>query len=424
MATTNSNNAMAFTVPQTLISTDFRAPLCMAAQSLITAILINSTPKKSSLMRLASLPILISLMLQSWATAASFTGQSVLYSFWWVGPYANIFHCANNLLLHPLDSNDVQHEMQLQQRRRNIKSTSSPGFLQRIIWTLTLLFSFRGLGTTKQISYIPTPLPSPSRFKFLARQITLIALQYTIINLLASSPPPPSIVEGWAEGKEWLWIPSLNPHHQPVTKADLINRLVGCTMNWFVVGRCMNDIWYRIFSVLFVTSGISPPEKWPECFGTYADTYTLRGYFGKFWHQTLRWPFSGVAAFLSRRVLRFRPGGKADWYINLWVVFFLSGTLHAILPMAFGRVWQPAGCLLTFGLFLPLGIVFEDFVRGMWGKKGRPRWFERVVGHLWVVFYLALVTPVFNYPLQRIEGNPTYLVRPEWSLVHMLGKKV
>jgi hypothetical protein len=125
---------------------------------------------------------------------------------------------------------------------------------------------------------------------------------------------------------------------------------------------------------------------------------------------------------MSRQVLRL-PRGTVSRYVNLFIVFFLSGSLHSILDVAFGGQWYPAGGLLCFSVFLPAGIMFEDGVQRIWRRVVGPQkeggWLVRIIGHLWVVFYLALVTPVFNYPLQRIEGNPTYLV--PWSLVQRLS---
>ncbi|CZT16514.1 uncharacterized protein RCC_12012 [Ramularia collo-cygni] len=407
---------MAFEIPTTLVSLDLRAPLYMALQTIIAATLICSTPR-DSILRVASLPLFIYLMLQSWEAAAAFTGQGVLYSFWWVGPYANIFHCMNNMVLHPLDSDDIHLEMRKWEKKPLKPAGAS--LLNRIIFTTATLFSYRGINTTWQIGYVPE-FPGnviPTRARFLFRQCWMIALQYLIMDVLASSPPPADVVESWANGKEWLWL-SLNPHR--VTTGDLFNRLVGCTMNWFIVGRVMNDIWYRVFSVIFVGLGLSQPKQWPPLYGNYADTFTLRRYFGRFWHQTVRWPFLGVATYISRRVLGMTKG-VADQHTRNFIVFFLSGTLHSILYVAFGGSWNPAAGLISFCSF-PLGIMFEDAVQSVWRRSmGRSDsnkvWFmERAVGHVWVVIFLSLVSPIFNYPLQRIEGNPTYLV--PWSVVH------
>ncbi|KAI0126669.1 membrane bound O-acyl transferase family-domain-containing protein [Xylariales sp. AK1849] len=410
---------MAFEIPKSLITLDVRAPLFMSAQTIVTAILICRTPK-SSLLRPACLPVLVYLMYLAWQATASFTGQSVLYSFWWVGPYANIFHCMNNLYFHSLDKSDIRHEMRAWEtsHSRSRPTPADPGLMRSVYFTTTMLLSFRGVGTTHQIRHIP-PFPGgvvPSRTRFLWRQILIVALQYIVMDLLGSSPPPPEVADGWAEGKEWLWVSSLNPHS--VTSQDLKTRLIGCTMNWYIVGRVMNDIWYRVFSIIFVGSGLTEPGQWPPLYGSYRDTQTLRGYFGKFWHQTLRWPFQGVSSYITRQILGLRRG-TVERYANIFLVFFLSGTLHSILDVAFGGRWNPSGGLLCFSL-LPVGMVLEDVIQRLWygpsrASSSQTTWFARAAGHVWVIFFLAFWTPVFNYPLQRIDGNPTYLV--PWSIV-------
>ena len=409
--------AMAFEVPKSLVTWDVRAPLYMGAQTVVAAALICGTPK-GSFLRLACLPLLVYLMLLSWRAAPAFTGQAVLYSFWWVGPYANIFHCANNLILHPLDDGDIRREMSKWQKTE----PSKPTFIQRVIFATSTLWSFRGINTDHQVQSVPQHVGSivPSRARFLVRQCILIAIQYCIMDLLTSSAPSAEVVNSWAYGKEYLWLP-FNPH--PVTVSDVTNRLIGCTMNWYIVGRAMNDIWYRVFSVIFVGSGLTEAKQWPPLYGDYRDTYTLRRYFGSFWHQVLRWPFQGVASYLSDQCLSI-PRGPMRRYFNIFVVFFLSGSLHSILEVAFGGQWNPVAPVLCFCLF-PLGIMFEDGVQKLWrqilGRSSRaPTWFDRAFGHLWVITFLAAVTPIFNYPLQRIEGNPTYLV--PWSLVQTIKK--
>lgn len=265
---------MAFDIPSTLITADIRAPLCFLGQTTLSSILICTTPKHSVL-RPAILPVLATLAYCSYYTSAKFTGQAVLYSWFIVGPYANIYHCWNVLCLHSLDNDDILEEMV--RRERASKQVSFPA---RVFFTTATLLSFRGIGTSWQISGVPSMSPSSvnSRFRFIFRQAGITVLQYLVMDFFTSMEPTPEMAESWAEGKEWLWIKSLNPH--PVTTNDLVSRAMGATLGWFVVGRIMNDVGYRIISIIVVSLGISAPEQWPPVFGSYSDCYTLRGYFG------------------------------------------------------------------------------------------------------------------------------------------------
>ena len=244
----------------------------MALQSIFSAILICST-SKNSLFRKASLPILLYLSYVCVQTASAFTLQLMLYLGFAVGSYVNVFHCFNLVCLHPLDNDDMRREMRFQKW-----STNDPTFLERIYFTTGTLWSFRGVGTTYQIRSLPKFVSGvvPSKNVFLLRQCGLIALEYLFMDFMTSRPQTPEIESGWAEGKEWLWLPP-NPH--PVTAADLGSRVLGTIMAWFLVGRMMLNTWYRVFSVIFVGLGISSVQKWPPMYGPYSECFTLRRYF-------------------------------------------------------------------------------------------------------------------------------------------------
>jgi hypothetical protein len=102
-------------------------------------------------------------------------------------------------------------------------------------------------------------------------------------------------------------------------------------------------------------------------------------------------------------------------YAKISLFFFISGTLHLLLDTAWGIPWQQSGSLQCF-MILALGIVLEDGVRSMWRRLMRrttaapPTLFERTVGYLWVWLSLVVVSPIFSFPMQRLEGNPTYMM--------------
>lgn len=197
----------------------------------------------------------------------------MLYLGFAVCGYVNVYHCFNLLCLHPLDDVDIRREMSKWK-----SSPRNPGLIQRIIFATGALWSFRGIGTDWEIKSLPrfSGNAIPSKGGFLVRQCVLIVFQYLFMDLITSQPQTPEMAEGWAQGKEWLWLP-WNPH--PVTAEDLVSRLLGTLMAWFIIGRMMLDIWYRTFSVIFVGLGISDVKQWPPMYGRYSDCFTLRRYF-------------------------------------------------------------------------------------------------------------------------------------------------
>ncbi|TPX07901.1 uncharacterized protein E0L32_010356 [Thyridium curvatum] len=373
-----------FYSPTTLITWDVRAPAAMAMQSIITAFLVCTTPK-GSVLRFGALPVLLLLAWVCVQTASAFSLQVMMYLGFAVCGYVNVFHCFNFLCLNPFDDADIRREM-----ARWKSSPPNPTLFGRIYFATATIWSFRGVGTSYEIRSMPK-FPGnvvPTKRSFLLQQVGWIVFQYLFMDLITSQPQPPEAAEAWAVGKEWLWLP-LNPH--PVTKQDLTSRLLGTLMSWYLIGKMMLDTWYRLFALIFVGLGISP---------------------------CLRAPLQGVAKFITRGILRLPPS-LLESYFTMLIIFILSGHFHILLDYCSGMTsWRLSGGVQCFALMVP-GIMIEDCIQWLWsdfkaksGIHGR-QWLERTVGYIWTFLYLAAVTPVFNYPLQRIDRNPTYLI--PWS---------
>lgn len=261
-----------FYQPKTLMTWDVRAPGLMAVQSIVSAFLICTTPK-GSLLRLGALPVLLYLSYVCIRTSSAFSLQVILYLGFAVCSYINVFQCFNFLWLHPIDDRYIRHEM-----TKWKSSSANPGLVERVYFTTALLWSFRGVGTSHEIKTMPR-FPGnvvPTKRVFLLRQAAWIAFMYLFIDLVTSQPQGPEVAEARALGKEWLWLP-LNPH--PVTRADITRRMMNTLFNWYLVGRMLLDIWYCVFSVVFVGLGISEPKQWPPMYGSYSQCYTIRRYF-------------------------------------------------------------------------------------------------------------------------------------------------
>ncbi|EGP90784.1 uncharacterized protein MYCGRDRAFT_24965, partial [Zymoseptoria tritici IPO323] len=372
------------------ITWDVRAPLCMAFQSLLTAVLIWTTPKHS-MIRWATLPFLMYLGYICTATGPNFTLQTTLFMCFTVGGYINALHCINFLCLSPLDH----------------KHHEEHSWVYKLYFTTAALWSLRGVGTAWQPKSIPQ-FPAgqiPGRAAFIRRQVILIFFTYCLVDWITSQKQTPEAAVSWAEGKEWLWL-ARNPHK--VTAQDLVARALATFMSWFLLGRLMLEMWHRIFSVIFVGSGISEVRQWPPLWGSYSDCFTLRRYFNKFWHQCNRIHLQGVASFTGRDLLGLGPGILRRYTITT-LVFAISGLYHRLVDNLMGIDWHKSGGLTAFLLIVP-GILLEDFVQTCWNRAAAPKrlsaktrsLLERIVGYLWVFSWLMLVTPIYNYPIMRI----------------------
>ena len=130
----------------------------------------------------------------------------------------------------------------------------------------------------------------------------------------------------------------------------------------------MLDTEYRKASLLFVGLFLSTPDRWPSLFGNPADLYTVRNFWGRFWHQIFRQIFTRSGEIVAGAISAERQTFVYK-YSKLYVGFLMSGVQHYACPMmipsakyGWGMFWQmPAYAAV---------ITLEDFLKDFGGKAG------------------------------------------------------
>ena len=149
-----------------------------------------------------------------------------------------------------------------------------------------------------------------------------------------------------------------------------------------------------------------------------------------FWHSGLRNSFLGTSNFFTYDVLRLRRGTLAARYINLFLVFGISGAFHTSNDITLGIA--PAESVEhEFFLMQAVGITFEDFAQWLYRvvqsrrqpnlrdeKSGRDGVGERVetwqilMGYLWVIAWFVFTTPRWSYQRLRLDAEPSSTYGP------------
>lgn len=160
------------------------------------------------------------------------------------------------------------------------------------------------------------------------------------------------------------------------------------------------DTTYRVFATCAVLLGLSPPAANPACFGSLADAWSVRTFWGRTWHQTFR----------------ARKGTRASRHLKTHAGFATSGAMHA-LPGLFvrhaGAPWWTVTNLLHMPLYAVV-VTVEDGVKGVGrrlGVRGECSFFfffflfsrgrlrltvvdslgVRLVGYAWTAFWVPFV---------------------------------
>ncbi|MCJ1474150.1 hypothetical protein MMC13_002808 [Lambiella insularis] len=151
------------------------------------------------------------------------------------------------------------------------------------------------------------------------------------------------------------------------------------------------------------------PHTHPMFFGPVAaiPARGLRGLWGAFWHQTMRYPTSLPGRGLARR-LGYGPHSKVDYTLRVLSAFGLSGWIHGGLvppePLGEGvSAWRVRGAVMGFFWVQVVGIGVEVGVekvvrRTGWGVGGGWMGVVRKAGVLlWVAGWLCGTLPLLGW---------------------------
>ncbi|KAK5999048.1 Acetyltransferase TRI7 [Cladobotryum mycophilum] len=282
----------------------------------------------------------------------------------------------------------------------------SASFPTKVWSTIFLFFNLRGVKTPWKVKE-PNKFPQfykleagktesqgqagPSKGWFIFRQLLVIAWHYVFMDIYETAgreTPPNATPEQWA-GR------------------------VAIGLAWLGPARAVLDFYYRLLGLALVVPGFIAVDAWPPLFGRAADLYTLRGFWGSYWHQWCRLPLTSMSNYVARDVLRLPRPSLVERYINLFIVFFFSGLVHLVVDGYMAIPPSESGALQYFPA-AALGIMLEDGVQGLWRRisgassrkeskgQGVLLW-HRLVGYVWVAFWMILTTPWYIFPVTRIN---------------------
>ncbi|KAK0702826.1 membrane bound O-acyl transferase family-domain-containing protein [Lasiosphaeris hirsuta] len=174
---------------------------------------------------------------------------------------------------------------------------------------------------------------------------------------------------------------------------------------WVMQGVIPLQIVHFLLSIVFVSIlRVDGPDEWPPLFSSPLEAFTLKRYWGIFWHRLFSPGAVTWARFVARRGLRLPPGSTMEKVLVPFIVFSVSGVAHAAVG------WRLGYCCLVRDIkffWWNFAAIFAETVV-LKGIRVVPRFQRhgkmlltvttRVVGYLWVLVFFLWAMPPYLYP--------------------------
>ena len=181
------------------------------------------------------------------------------------------------------------------------------------------------------------------------------------------------------------------------------------SVSWIWANVLILESYHALLAIVFVVIlRLDDPEDWPPLFGSPADAWTVRRFWGKFWHRIVTPTFTSCARPLSRHLLQCRPGSNLENAVIALCIFFLSGLAHAIVAWRIGQGYAHLDLLFFTSNFVvvALEILVSKLVKNALRKTTyepmlRDRKVQMVgkaLGFVWVFAWFFWVVPRWIYP--------------------------
>ncbi|PPR01958.1 hypothetical protein CVT24_011107 [Panaeolus cyanescens] len=269
---------------------------------------------------------------------------------------------------------------------RSAYNSSSP-FLSRLWWGLCVWINPRGINFAHEPKNLPPRPTETTNRAFYRRQIKGI-VPYLILWELV----------GWLNRSNPYYYQLVDP--SSITGYRRLWRLAGVTY-WFHLAYMLSP-GYRLMSIVGVALGLSKPRNWPDMFASPREAYTIRRFWGIFWHKLFRRIFTTHADFIASK-LQLPKTGLFQRYFKTFVIFGFSGILHLGGDAIAMHSITDSGLMITF-LLQAVAIMTEDGVLWLLGRAGlRRSRFTKMVGYVYVFLWFSWCT-TFSSDIQMRHG--------------------
>lgn len=163
-------------------------------------------------------------------------------------------------------------------------------------------------------------------------------------------------------------------------------------------------------AILFVAIlGVDNIGDWPPLYGNLLDAWSVKRFWGRYWHRLMTTTYSRYACMFSRTICRSSPRSSTDKILVAFGIFAISGLGHALINWRHGEVALARDPMFFLANFVV--VAFEVYISRI-AKRCLTKstyescaggWQLRMLGYIWVGFWLLWIVPRWEFP--RIKNG-------------------
>jgi hypothetical protein len=196
---------------------------------------------------------------------------------------------------------------------------------------------------------------------------------------------------------------------RPISPRDITLRIL-ITAQWIMGSYASLTIAHRIAAIFFVSVlRWDDSSQWPPLFGSIAEAYSLRRFWGKFWHKL---HFETFAYFTPRSLLHNQcmlgASMRAGW------IFLLSALCHVIvnaLTLQKNTLWQELWFWSMNYVVCSLETLWWLYIGQFLLSNDSDRAIVRSFGYSWVFTQLICMSPGWQYPWMYEYGQESIVTK-------------
>ncbi|KAF6790020.1 toxin biosynthesis protein [Colletotrichum musicola] len=234
--------------------------------------------------------------------------------------------------------------------------------------------------------------------------LALVLIHIATINAMSAATRPLNVsVDDFAPSQRGI-LPSL-------AYRDVVLRMV-MSVQWILATYVVFSLGHDVLAMFFVSiTGWDLPSDWPPLFGSILEAYTLRRFWGVFWHRLHLGVCNAVISLILRREGNLATGktarqgaGKDSLAIKglrAFLTFSVSAVYHAAvnkLVSGSANLREELRFFLSSFAVCLIETVVSEAARREGLPQGRPRLGFRLLGYLWVLFVFFCTVPSWHYP--------------------------